>query len=429
MNEIINKFLLLGDKFMPEMHLKQPGFTYSACGPFTKNKERIEKFMQTGNTDLIYQNELDKACFQRDMAYGKSKDLIKRTQSDKVFLKEAFKIANNPNYDDYQRGLASMVYKIFNKKSKGSGIVNEPNYQLAKELHKPIIRKFKKRKLYSSFRNNIWGVDLADVQSLSKYNKGIKYLLCATDLFSKYAWVISIKKKKGTSIVNAFKKILSASNRKPNKIWVDQGSEFYNNAFKDFLKINSTEMYSTYNEGKSVVAERFIRTLKNKIFKHMTAFSKNIYFDVLDDIVNKYNNTVNRTIKMKPIDITDDYFAEYNEDSMELHSNKKDPKFKVGDHVRISKYKNIFAKRYTPNWSEEIFVIKKIKNTVPWTYVINDLNSEEITGNFYEKELQKTNQKEFRIEKVLKRKGDKLYVKWKGYDNSFNSWINKNDLL
>ena len=363
------------------------------------------------------------------MAYGKSKDLIKRTQSDKVFLKKAFKIANNPNYDDYQRGLASMVYKIFNKKSKGSGIVNEPNYQLAKELHKPIIRKFKKRKLYSSFRNNIWGVDLADVQSLSKYNKGIKYLLCATDLFSKYAWVISIKEKKGTSIVNAFKKILSASNRKPNKIWVDQGSEFYNNAFKDFLKINNTEMYSTFNEGKSVVAERFIRTLKNKIFKHMTAFSKNIYFDVLDDIVNKYNNTVNRTIKMKPIDITDDYFAEYNEDSMELHSNKKDPKFKVGDHVRISKYKNIFAKRYTPNWSEEIFVIKKIKNTVPWTYVINDLNSEEITGNFYEKELQKTNQKEFRIEKVLKRKGDKLYVKWKGYDNSFNSWINKNDLL
>ena len=127
-------------------------------------------------------------------------------------------------------------------KSSGSEIANEPNYQLANELHKPIIRKFKKRKVYSSFRDNIWGVDLADMQSLSKYNKGIKYLLCAIDLFSKYAWVIPIKDKKGTSIVNAFQKIISEG-RKPNKIWVDQGSEFYNNSFKDFLKINNTEMY------------------------------------------------------------------------------------------------------------------------------------------------------------------------------------------
>ena len=138
-NEIVNKLLLVGDKFMPEMHLKQPGF---ACGPFTKNKERIEKFIQTGNTDFIYRNELDKACFQHDMAYGKSKDLIKRTQSDKVLKDKAFKIASNPKYDGYQRGLASMVYKFFDKKSKGSGIANEPNYQLANELHKPIIRKF-----------------------------------------------------------------------------------------------------------------------------------------------------------------------------------------------------------------------------------------------------------------------------------------------
>ena len=144
--------------------------------------------MQTGNTDFIYKNELDKACFQHDMAYGKSKDLIKKLQSDKVLKDKAFKIASNPNYDGYQRGLASMVYKFFDKKPKGSGIVtNEPNYQLANELHKPIIRKLKKKNVYSSFRDNIWGVDLADMQSLSKYNKGIKYLLCVIDLFSKYA--------------------------------------------------------------------------------------------------------------------------------------------------------------------------------------------------------------------------------------------------
>ena len=150
---------------------------------------------------------------------------------------------------------------------------------------------------------------------------------------------------------------------------VDQGSEFYNNSFKDFLKTNNIEMHSTYNKGKPVVAERSIRTLKNKIFKHMTAISKNFYFDMLDDIVNKYNNTVHRTIKMKPIGVTGDSYAEYNEDF-----NKKDPKFKVGDHVRISKYKNIFAKGYAPNWSEELFVVSKIKNTVPWTYVVSDLN-------------------------------------------------------
>ena len=221
---------------------------------------------------------------------------------------------------------------FFDKKSKGSGIVtNEPNYQLANELHKPIIRKFKKRKVYSSYRDNIWGVDLADI-------------LCAIDLFSKYVWVTPIKSKKGTSIINAFKKII-LKGRKPNKIWVDQGSEFYNNAFKDFLKINNIEMYSTYNEGKSAVAERFIRTLKNKIFKHMTAISKNVYFDVLDVIVNKYNNTVHRTIKMKPIDVTDDFYVESNGIAFNENLNKKDPKFKVGDHVRVSKYKNIFAKR------------------------------------------------------------------------------------
>ena len=266
--------------------------------------------MKSGNTDFIYKNELDKACFQHDMAYGKSKDLVKRTQLDKVLRDKAFKIASNPKHDGYQRGLASMVYKFFDKKFKGSGVTtNEFNYQLANELHKPVIKKLKKRKVYSSFKDNIWGVDLADMQSLSKFNKGVKYLLCAIDLFSKYAWVSPIKSKKGTSIVNAFKKIISEK-RKPNKIWVDQGSEFYNQSFKDFLKINNIEMYSTYNEGKSVVAERFIKTLKNKIFKHMAIISKNVSIDVLDDIVNRYNNTVHRTTKMKPIDVTGDSYVE-----------------------------------------------------------------------------------------------------------------------
>ena len=165
-------------------------------------------------------------------------------------------------------------------------------------------------------------------------------------------------------------------------------------------------MYSIHNEGKSVVAERFIRTRKNKIYKYMTAISKNVYIDKLDDIVNEYNNTYHRTCKMKPADVKDNTYIDFFK-----KVNDKDSKFKIGDHVRISKYKNIFAKGYAPNWSEEFFIINKIKNTVPWRYVINDLNGEEIIGSFYEKELRKTNQKEFRIEKVIKRKGNKLYVK------------------
>ena len=173
--------------------------------------------MQSGNTDFIYKNELDKACFQHDMAYGKSKDLVKKTQSDTVLRDKAFKSASDSKYDGYQRGLASMVYKFFDKKSSGSGITNELNFQLGNELYKPIIKKLKKRKVYSSFKDNIWGVDLADMQSWSRYNKGFKFLLCTIDLFSKYAWVIPTKDKKGTNIVNAFKKIISEKG-KPNKI-------------------------------------------------------------------------------------------------------------------------------------------------------------------------------------------------------------------
>ena len=211
MNSTINKLLLAGDKFIPEIHLRQPQFTYSACGPFTKHEQIKNK---------------------------------------------AFDIAKDPKYDGYQRGLASMVYKFFDskvaspdKKFVGSGEkrvntkITSQNEQLAEELHKPIIRKFKKRKVYSTFKDNIWGVDLADMQLLSKYYKGIRFLLCVIDIFSKYAWVFPLKDKKGISIVKAFQSILKQSNRKPNKIWVDKGSEFYNAYFKKWLRDNNIVMY------------------------------------------------------------------------------------------------------------------------------------------------------------------------------------------
>ena len=223
---------------------------------------------------------------------------------------------------------------------------------LADELHQPVIKKINKRKVYSQFKDNIWGVDLADMQSLSKKNKGIKYLLCAIDLYSKYPFVVPLKDKKGISVTNGFNKIIKQSGRKPNKIWVDQGSEFYNHVFKRWLSKSNIIMYSS----SVVVAERFIRTLKNKLYKHMTATGKNVYYDVLDGIVNEYNNTKNNTIKMKPKDVENNNKRVYIDEHNEKHS-----RFKVGDRVRTSKSKNIFAKGYTPNWSREIFIVDKIQ--------------------------------------------------------------------
>ena len=313
------------------MHLRQPQFTYSACGPFTKHKQRIQKFKETGDTNYTYKNELDKACYTHDVAYSDSKDLTKRTAADKILRKRAFNIAKAPKYDGYQRGLASMLYKFFDKKSKGSGAkhvntkLTPQNRQLAEELNKPIIRKFEKRKVHAAFKDNVWGADLADMQLLSKCNKGIRFLSCVIDIFSKYAWVVPLKDKKGVSIVKASQSILKQSNsRKPNKIWVDKGSEFYNTSFKKWLQDNDIVMYSTHNEGKSVVSERFIRTLKSKTYKYMASISKNVYIDKLDDVVNEYNNTYHTTIKMKPIDVKDNTYI-----NTDKEINNKDPKFKL----------------------------------------------------------------------------------------------------
>ena len=202
-----------------------------------------------------------------------------------------------------------MVYKFFDEKTAGSGVkAMSQNEQIAEELHKPIIKKFKRRKVHSSFKDNIWDADLAEMQLIRKFTKGFKFLLCVIDIFSKYAWVVPLKDKKGASIVNAFQSILKDFNRESNKIWVDKGSEFYNNSFKKWLKYNDIVMYSRHNEGKSVVAERFIRTLKNSIYKYITSVSKNVYIDKLDDIENKYNNTYHRTIKMNPIDVKDNTY-------------------------------------------------------------------------------------------------------------------------
>ena len=203
-----------------------------------------------------------------------------------------------------------------------------------------------------------------------------------------------MKNKWVIPVTNAFQEILKESNRKPNKILVDKGLKFYNRSMKSFLQNNNIDINSTHNEEKSIISERFIKILKNKMYKYMTSMSKNVYIDKLDEIVNKYNNTYHRTIKMKPVDVNPSMYIDFDKEN-----NKEGPKFKVGDHVKISEYKNIFSKGYVTNWSKEVFVIIKNKNIVPWTYVISDLKGEEIVGTFYEKELQKKIKKSLELKK------------------------------
>ena len=216
MNAIVSKILLAGNKFLPEMYLRQPGFTYSACGPFTKNKKRLRKFKEAGDSRYIYQNKLDKDCFQHDMAYGDFKDLNRRTAANNVLCDKAFYTAKDPKCDGYQRGFALMVYNFFDKNTSGGAIKNEniSNKTLAEELHKPNIRKCNERKVQLPFIDNIWDTDLPDMQRISKFNKGFRFLLCVIDIYSKNAWVISLKDKKGITTTNAFKKMLDESNCK-----------------------------------------------------------------------------------------------------------------------------------------------------------------------------------------------------------------------
>ena len=238
--------------------------------------------------------------------------------------------------------------------------------------------------------DDIWSADLKDMQSISKQNKGFKYILTIIDIFSKYAYAVPLKSKSSSNIIEAFEKLFKSS--KPKKLWTDQGLEFTGNNFKKFLSKNNIELYHVYNEGKAAVVERFNRTLGEMIQKHLTATNSSKYIDVLQKLLNDYNNKYHSSIKMTPFEATDSKNTSlvYNNLYGNIKPNKCKPKFKVGDRVRIYSYKNIFDKGYKANWTREIFVITEVKNTNPITYKIKDLNDEEILGSFYTQELQKT---------------------------------------
>ena len=263
------------------------------------------------------------------------------------------------------------------------------------------------------------------MQAFSKFNRGVKYLLAVIDVFSKYGWLIPLKDKTGKYVALALKTIFKE--RKPVKMWVDKGKVFYNKDVKELAKL-----YSTENEEKSRVVERWIRTMKEKMWKYFSANSTNVYINVLPDLVKEYNNTRHSSIKMTPVKASKKeneltVWRNLYPKHLEVYDIK--PKFSVWDKVRISKKKKTFEKGYTTRWTEEIFTIVEVKRTSPITYKITDTNGEEIKGTFYEPELQKTNQELFRMEKVIKRGKKKSLVKWKGYSDDFNSWVDYKDIV
>ena len=304
--------------------------------------------------------------------------------------------------------------------------------QLAEELHKPIRRKFTKRRVFVKGVDEIWAADLVEMQRFSDWNKGIKYLLMVIDVFSKFGWIEPLENKKGETVANTFEKIFNSS-RQPRLLWTAKGKEFYNKNVKQLLSRKNIKLYSTENEEKSSVVERFNRTIKQKMWKMFSA-NNTVYFDKIDELLKNYNSSFHRSVRMSPkaasdIKITNQVFANLYSD--EIYKQVKKPKFRIGDRVRIYKYKRkLFDKGFTPNWTEEIFVINKILNTKPVTYRLVDLQGEAVTGSFYEQELQKNTQEIFRIEKVIRRdnKRKRALVKWSGYPDKFSSWVPMSEL-
>ena len=301
--------------------------------------------------------------------------------------------------------------------------------QDAYTLHKPIQRRFRRNRVLVGGIDELWQMDLADMQSMQKFNDGYRYLLVCIDVFSKYAWVVPLKNKTGPSLVEAFKIIL-ASGRKPEKIMTDQGTEFFNRHFQALMKEKDIVLYNTYNETKASIVERLIRTLKTRMWRYFTAKKTMRYIDMLPDLVYSYNHSVHRSIKTKPVDVTVDnekkvWYTLYDDDNVKSVKYK----FKIGDQVRISKIKRKFEKGYLPNFSKEIFTVNMQIPRDPPVYKLKDYDGEELKGTFYEKELQKVVKRNdvYEVEKVLKKRGRggnvQYLVKWLGYPNKFNSWI------
>lgn len=346
----------------------------------------------------------------------------------------------DPSFPNSYSGLESF-YKSVKKafpKLKKKQVQTELEKHDAFTLHQPLRKRFKKNQVVVPGIDDTWQADLVDMQKFSKENKGFKYILTVIDVFSKFAYAVPIKNKQGETITEAFTKIFKE--RKPTKLQVDQGTEFYNKTFKELLKKHSVKMYSVFSEVKACVVERFNRTLKTKMWRMFTHNSNHDYASYLKQLVSSYNNSYHRSIKMRPVDVTSqnesdvwfNLYGYHKKGSVEVKANIK---FNVGDLVRIYRYKLVFDKGFTENWSNEIFEITKVIPKAKPVYYIRDLDGDDIKGSFYAEELQRVQQKVFEdesyeIEKVLKTRKNKgvleKLVKWVGYTEP--SWVKASDI-
>lgn len=385
--DLVSKLSDVSEKIgIPLKNFHLPGHNFT--GPFTELDKRIDE-----NDNPLPEfkpfNQIDAIALKHDICYrdsdktGSSKT---RKDCDKEMLTDLDKTKTKGFREKIDYAIVKPI--IWLKHKLGLGL--DPAE--AEELLKPIRHNFKRRRVFVYNIDDIWSADLKDMQSVSKQNNGYKYLLTVIDLFSKHAYTIPLKSKSNDVVINAFEKLFKSTHRTPKKLWTDQGSEFINHNFKKFLKDSNIELYHVYNEGKANVIERFNRTLGELIQKHMTTNQTSKYINVLDNLLKEYNNRFHTSIKMTPFEAlnpenTSTVLNNLYSDIEPITTTKK---FKVGDRVRITKYKNIFEKGYTPKWTKEIFVVEKINNTNPITYKLKDLNNEPILGSFYTEELQKT---------------------------------------
>ena len=412
---------------IPKRGFTLPNMHY--CGPYNPLNDQLI-YDQKGNILRYIQKptgKTDEICSQHDVDYTLSRNLKDKHTADKKMIDSINKLP----YNEKQWGTFLVKNIISSKKKLGLG--NNPNEILSQELHKPKRVNFERRRVISNHIDHIWGIDLITMIKYSKQNSNYKYILTVIDFFSKYSWCYPLKNKNYNEIINSFKDIFKKSKRRPKFIQSDEGSEFTNKKVQKFFNDNNIKWYHTYNRDiKCSICERYNRTILNKIYKNFTLNNNTIWIKDLNKLVKEYNNSYHRTIKMKPIDAS----KKSNENIVRKNHNfeitNKKSKFSIGDKVRISLLKNFFEKGYTSNWSEQIYVIYDIKSSNVHYYYLKDLNGEKIDGTFYQEELLKTNMKEndfYVIEKIIKKVGNKYLIKWKGYDNSFNSYVNENDIV
>ena len=324
---------------------------------------------------------------------------------------------------------AFAIKQIINTKQK-LGMGNFTMQDLSEELNKPVINKFERKKVIVNYIDEIHSCDLVDMQKYSKVNRGYKYIFTNIDIFSKYAWSFPLKTKTIKDIKPCFEKIFKQ--RRPEYIWSDQESAFFSKEMLKFFQDNNVKIYHTYSNLKAVIIERFNRSLRELMMKSFVKNNNTLWYNILPELIKTYNNRYHRTIKMKPINVDKTNEKHIKNTVYNYDVTNKKPKYKINDLVRISLKRRELFDKPTGNikWSEELFKIYKINKSNFITYQLKDMNDELIKGLFYEKELQLTKNTtgEYIIEKILKTKDNNIFVKWRGYSNNFNSWVNKYDI-